>query len=263
MTQAPEELTRQHVARLREFRRFSSYGEPALGLPLDGPLDEHLAEHGFLESGTWCGGWVLSQQGWQELERRARGEAIRRKPHHDLARRVARWLERQGRLAWLNRSFEVSTRNDHRAVRHLGLMPSPDFPDDGFLGPLRCITRPDVISVAPAERRSELQPWVFEVKVSRHDFYVDIDNPHKRLAYALLAERVYYACPKGLIAVDEVPVGCGLVVETRKGFFQVASEAPRCKTRHSAHLNSLLRGVPGTVPATRTTEHGRHARSAA
>jgi hypothetical protein len=233
------ELTRQHFARLREYRRFSEDGR-GLGQTIDSPVDEHLAERGFITPGRHQNGWIISDSGIQALEGRESIEAARREPHHDLASRVARWLERQGRLAWLNRSFEVFTRNDLRAVKHLGLICSDKATDPMFLGPMRYVSRPDVISVVPADRRAQVQPWIFEVKVSRRDFLVDVNNPRKRLAYAILAERVYYACPEGLIAVEEVPTGCGLVVESSRGTFQVLAEPPTCKVRHSAHINRLL-----------------------
>jgi hypothetical protein len=240
MTTSDEPLRRQHFARLREFRRYSDGGR-GLGQTLNSPVDGYLAANGFLQPGKYRGGWIPSVKGLEALEAREKLEARGRQPHNDLARRVGCWLERQGRLAWLNRSFEVSTRNDLRAVKHLQLLSSLDEPDDYFSGPLCYTARPDVISILPSQRRAEHEPWIFEVKVSRRDFYVDVDKPEKRLAYALLAERVYYVCPQGLLSVDEVPPGCGFVVEKRAGVFEVLVEAPRCKVRHSAHINRLLR----------------------
>ena len=171
MTLAPDDLPRRHLARLREYRRFSEIGRLALGLPIESLLDECLIERGLLRPGSCAEGWVISDRGREALEVCELREAKQRRPHQDLAQRVARWLERQGRLTWLNRSFEVSTRNDLRAVRHLGLMPSLDWHYDGFLGPMRQVSRPDVISILPSVRRAEFEPWIFELKVSRRDFW--------------------------------------------------------------------------------------------
>lgn len=239
MTVAPLDLTRQHFARLREYRRFS-HGSCGLGLAIDLPSDEYLVELGLVAPSSYPGGWIISEKGRRALEIREVRDAERRQPHNDLARRIARWLVRQGRVAWLNRSFEVRTRNDLRATKHLGLMHLSDQSDSRSLGQMRYISRPDVISIVPAKRRADFQPWIIEVKVSRTDFYRDVNSPQKRLAYTLLADRVYYACPMGLITVDELPTGCGLVVETRKGVFRTLCEPPTCKTRHSAHLHKLL-----------------------
>ena len=240
MTLTQEDLTRKHFARLREFRRFSDGGRGP-GLKLYSPLDEYLAEHGFLTQLGYSGGWITTHKGLLALETREKLEAKRRQPHNDLARRVGRWLERQGRLSWLNRRFEISTRNDSRAVEHLDLTPNREYRGRGLLGPSHYISRPDVISINNTIRRVNYEPWIFEVKVSKRDFDGDVKKPQKRLAYALLAERIYYACPKGLIAIEDVPTGCGLLVETRKGVFDVLLEAPRCKILHSAHINKLLK----------------------
>ena len=240
MTLTQEDLTIQHFARIREFRRFSD-GGCGLGLKLYSPLDEYLAEHGFLTQCRYSGGWITSHKGLLALETRDKRDAERRKPHNDLARRVGRWLERQGRLSWLNQRFEISTRNDSRAVEHLDLTPNHEYRGRGLLGPSHYISRPDVISINNTTRRVNYEPWIFEVKVSKRDFDGDVKKPQKRLAYALLAERIYYACPKGLIAIEDVPTGCGLLVETRKGVFDVLLEAPRCKILHSAHIKKLLK----------------------
>lgn len=48
-----------------------------------------------------------------------------------------------------------------------------------------------------------------EVKVSRADFKRDTDE--KRRAWFSVADRFAYVAPVGLIAVDELPLGCGLL----------------------------------------------------
>ena len=185
-----EVLLRKHFASLRAFRKHSDGGN-ALGLRLSSPLDEYLAAKGLLSPGKYQGCWHPSAKGLEALEHHESLEASRRQPHNDLARRIGRWLERQGRLAWLNRSFDVSTLNDLRALKHLDLLPLPNDVDNKLFGPLKYVSRPDVLSILPADRRADFEPWIFEVKVSRRDFKIDVDKPQKRLAYALLAERVY------------------------------------------------------------------------
>jgi hypothetical protein len=51
----------------------------------------------------------------------------------------------------------------------------------------------------------------FEIKVSRSDFLNEINNPEKRQRALLLSNRFYFAAPKGLIGLEEIPVECGLV----------------------------------------------------
>lgn len=249
--EAFDQPSRRAHSRLSQFARFSRSG--GLGLCIESAVDELLAEHGFIKPGPRRPGWVITEKGNEALQVRYEQFIEQRRPHEDLVRRVARWLERQGRRAWINRTFSVTTLNDMRAVKHLGLASADGAGHDvRFLGPQRFTARPDVFSIARAERRTEYQPSIFEIKVSRNDFFSDVDNPKKRLAYLLLAERVYYACPAGLVSLDELPPGCGLVVETRKGIFRVLHDPPACKTRHSAHLNELLR--PRVAPVPRSAE---------
>lgn len=51
----------------------------------------------------------------------------------------------------------------------------------------------------------------YEVKVSRADFFHEMENPRKREAAILLSNRFYFAVPVGLVSVAEVPEGCGLI----------------------------------------------------
>jgi hypothetical protein len=51
----------------------------------------------------------------------------------------------------------------------------------------------------------------YEVKVSRADFFHELENPQKREAAILLSNRFYFAVPAALVSVAEVPEGCGLI----------------------------------------------------
>ena len=51
----------------------------------------------------------------------------------------------------------------------------------------------------------------YEIKVSRGDFLHEIKNPEKREQGLMLSNYFYFATPKGLVNVDEVPVECGLI----------------------------------------------------
>jgi hypothetical protein len=57
----------------------------------------------------------------------------------------------------------------------------------------------------------------YEIKVSRADFSRELANPLKRHAAESLAAECYFATPAGLLQVDEIPEGWGLVVATRGG----------------------------------------------
>jgi hypothetical protein len=235
------QLTVQHFARLRHFARYT-WDPQELGWPLRGLIDEELASLGLLQPGGKERGWFISKLGKEVFEFRAAFEAGRRKPHHALAARASRWLERQGRAAWLNRNFELHLKPDQRVLEILGLG-HEDFASIISQGANRkTVARPDVISIVPSETRSDWNCWILEAKVSRRDFVLDVRNPRKRYAYALLARQVFYLTPAGLISEDELPTGCGLIVESRPGFFAIVRNAGDCKPVRSAHINRLLRG---------------------
>ncbi len=242
MDREMDHLSRKHIARLRQYVRYSD----GLGQIFESPLDDPLLAHGLITRGAHPPGWIATEKGWQADERYQLQARELLHPHNDLAARVAQWLETQNRMAWLNRTFEVKSRNTRDVARHLGLLRRPDplatagAESQRDLEAFAYTARPDVISIVRSTRPNDLQPWVFEVKVSRKDFYRDVDNPIKRLAYALLAERVYYVCPEHLVDANEVPGGCGLVVETRGGSLEIRTDAPRRTTRHRAHIRRLL-----------------------
>jgi hypothetical protein len=51
----------------------------------------------------------------------------------------------------------------------------------------------------------------YEVKVSRADFFHELENPQKREAAVLLSNQFYFVVPTGLVSPLEVPEGCGLI----------------------------------------------------
>lgn len=51
----------------------------------------------------------------------------------------------------------------------------------------------------------------YEVKVSRSDLLSELARPDKRQAAMDASSHFWFACPVGLMHVDEVPEGCGLI----------------------------------------------------
>ena len=236
-----KQLTVQHYARLRHFARYT-WDTDGFGWSLDGAVDEELASMGLVQLGEKCRGWFISKLGKEVFEARSAFEAARRKPHQALASRASRWLERQGRAAWLNRNFELHLKPDQRVFQHLGLRHEDLGSAFSRTADYKVVSRPDVISIVPSAKKSEWNPWILEAKVSRRDFMQDIRNPSKRYAYALLSRQFFYLTPAGLVSEDELPTGCGLIIESRPGFFAIVRNAAECKPVRSAHINRLLRG---------------------
>jgi len=51
----------------------------------------------------------------------------------------------------------------------------------------------------------------YEIKVSRSDFFKELDDPRKREPAERLANECYFATPVGMVQPDEVPEGWGLI----------------------------------------------------
>ena len=57
----------------------------------------------------------------------------------------------------------------------------------------------------------------FEIKVSRSDFLSEVANPEKRQQAITHSNEFYFVVPAGLVAVDEIPMECGLMVAKGQG----------------------------------------------
>lgn len=54
----------------------------------------------------------------------------------------------------------------------------------------------------------------YEIKVSRHDFFRELEHPEKRQAALSVSNRFYFAVPSGLVSPTEVPQEAGLIYIT-------------------------------------------------
>jgi hypothetical protein len=84
----------------------------------------------------------------------------------------------------------------------------------------------------------------YEVKISRSDFLRELREPAKRRSALLYATAFYFAVPKGLVRLDEVPVEAGL--------FEVEFDderQPIGKITHASPLHSTYPPSWGFVSA--------------
>lgn len=219
-------LMRKHYSRLRWYFK-SPHGAGAGGMGDNIDLD--LAALGMIEKSEKFGGVVcfkITQTGIAELSAENKREIERRSPHHSLAGRLAQWLQKQGRVTWENIEFVVEVETF------------------GQIG--RKSVRPDVFSVMATLNPKNIGPIVHEVKVSRADFLADVAKPEKRGAYSKIAEAVYYVAPAGMIAPEECPEECGLLVETDGGFELLKKHKRRAvELGAKQFMNMILK--PGVV----------------
>lgn len=202
-------LTKSHVSRLRALW---SLGRPAYLTELTGThLD--LMVHGLVESvktsASASAVLTVTRKGVVFLNENRQEQIATQRPHHELGHRLAAYLRAKGMHTWENVEFA-----------------NPDRAPSRTWG----VVRPDVYACYPQLQVSNCASAIYEVKVNRADFLADLAKPEKRHAYAALAEAVYYCCPEGLIAKNEVPDGFGLVCEVGEGLFEIQKKARRSKT---------------------------------
>lgn len=213
------ELTHRHYRRLRFYWRGR---KGSGGAAMTDQLDLELATAGLIERHEAHGMvmYRITHAGEMELGEENKREVERRKPHHDLASRLALWLRDKGRITWEN--IELSTGPGAEASA--------------------CV-RPDVYSMEKTKNPAKMNPVVHEVKVSRADFLADLKKPEKRAGYARFSDSVCYVAPPGMINPEEVPDGCGLLEERAPGQFTLVKRAKGKKVTLSARdfMNLILK----------------------
>lgn len=220
----PVPLTRRHYQRLRFYWQGRSRGAASLTDAID--LD--LAGMGLIcrrDRGHGAVYFSITPEGEVALAEEKQREIARRAPHHDMGARLAAFLRSQGRVTWEGIEFMVGDMNS--ATRQA--------------------VRPDVFSLVCTRNADRINPLVHEIKVSRADFLADVANPKKREGYARIADAVIYVAPAGMIAPDEVPAPCGLLVESEPGAFKIARRAKKQRVTLAVEhfMNLILK--PGSL----------------
>jgi hypothetical protein len=215
-------LTKKHYTRLRYYWQSGVSGG---GTRCDN-YDLDLIAHGFIQrtKDRWNNvvHFSITPEGEMELSHEKQREIGRRKPHHTLGEKFAKSLQDNGRITWENIEFKIE--------------------DVDLAGnkTVQCV-RPDVFSMMPTFNEDKMNPTTYEVKVSRSDFLVDVNNPNKRAGSQKISEAFYYVCPEGLIKKEEVPVDCGLIYENKFGGFDVIKRVKKKKVTLSAkHFMNLI-----------------------
>lgn len=131
--------------------------------------------------------------------------------HHSLGGRLAHWLrEKKGLMTWENATFHNG--NPRR-----------------YLEGSWTEVRVDVFACnyTPTARLAKAE--AYEVKVSLADFRADLASPLKMQGSRDISEAAWYCAPEGLIPLDMLPEGLGLICEVAPGEFAVAKRPKRKK----------------------------------
>lgn len=83
--------------------------------------------------------------------------------------------------------------------------------------------------------KGQCRSVVVECKVSRADYLADAEKPFRKRSEDGLGSERYYLVPAGLIRVEELPDGWGLL-ERRKNEVKIVKKAPRRDQRTSVGL---------------------------
>ena len=82
----------------------------------------------------------------------------------------------------------------------------------------------------------------YEVKISRGDFLSEIKNPDKRRLAVKMCDEFYFAVPKGMVKLGEIPEDCGLV-ECWKNKGERFAEVKLTRWKPKTRMEKLARSV--------------------
>jgi len=89
----------------------------------------------------------------------------------------------------------------------------------------------------------------YEIKASRSDLFNDLKNPHKRQSALDVSNQFYFVCTKGIIQLEELPEGVGLL-EADAGGLKIRRVAPHREVEDlpMSFVASLLRAGSREMP---------------
>jgi hypothetical protein len=216
----PAELSSAHRRRLRQIWR-------SAGWPCQDMLEAELLAAGMLLR-------LRDAQGRETLRVTDAGVALlaqtlqknraARDGHESLVERVAREMQRAGRIVWRGLSLRARVGQGDAA---------------GW-----ALSAPDVYSIRHTTVEAYLEPVVHEVKVRRADLLSDLRHEAKRAAYLALSSECWYVLEEGIARPEEIPPECGVMIAGADGL-ELARPAPKRPMQMSFGLwMSLARAAP-------------------
>lgn len=130
-----------------------------------------------------------------------------RDAHERLVERVAREMQRSGRVVWRGLSLRA-----------------PRVAEDGTTS--WAMAMPDVYSIRHTTVEDYTEAIAHEVKVRRADLLGDLRRPDKGRAYLALSSQCWYVIKAGIARPDEIPEAFGVMV-AHDDALEVARPAPR------------------------------------
>ena len=199
-------LTAAHRRRLRELWR-------SAGWPCQDLLEVELLAAGLVERRTDAQGrdtLRVTDAGVQVLAATLHRNRAAFDAHEALVRRMAREMQRAGRVVWRGLSLRARVGEG-----------------EGGEGAAWAMARPDVFSIRHTTVERYVEPIAHEIKVRRADLLADLRKPAKGEAYRFISSECWYVLREGIGQVHEIPDAYGVMFALESGGFEVARPAPR------------------------------------
>lgn len=227
--------TLAHRRRLREVWR-------SAGWPFQDPLEAELLAAGWLARERDAQGREtvrVTDAGVALLADTLQRNRAARDGHEALVARVAREMQRAGRVVWRGLSLRARVGGDVAA--RPDATAATDAADEGQW----VMAMPDVYSIRHTTVEAYLAPVAHEIKVRRADLLADLRRPAKGEAYRWLAGECWYVIRDGIAEPDEIPAVYGVLVAPASGPLVVARPAPQRAMRLPFPVwMALARAVP-------------------
>ena len=144
-----------------------------------------------------------------------------RDAHEALVARVAREMQRAGRVVWRGLSLRARVGGDIPTdAAETSAEPATDTAN-------WAIAMPDVYSIRHTTREDWVEPVAHEIKVRRADLLADLRRPAKGEAYRWLSAECWYVIREGIAEPQEIPQVYGVLLALPGGGLTVARPAPR------------------------------------
>ena len=205
----PPRLGPVHERRLRTLWR-------SAGWPCHDVVEAELLLAGALQRSVDAGGREtlrLTEAGLALIAAAVQRNRRARDRHEALVARVAREMQRSGRVVWRGLAL--------RAPPQVGA----EAQGNGWT-----VAMPDVFSIRHTTVEDYVEPVVHEIKVRRADLLSDLRKATKREAYRAMASQCWYVLQAGIGTAAEIPAEYGVMLahgEADAAELEVLRPAPR------------------------------------
>ena len=214
-------LAAVHRRRLREIWR-------SAGWPCQDLIEAELLAAGLLErrrDGDGRETLRVTDAGVTELAATLQKYRAARGAHEALVGRVAREMQRAGRVVWRGLSLRAKVGEGDTAAWAMAM--------------------PDVYSIRHTTVEDYVEPIAHEIKVRRADLLADLRRSEKGEAYRWLSSQCWYVLRHGIARAEEIPEVYGVMFALDDGSLAVARPAPArpCRVPFSVWM-ALARASP-------------------